>query len=61
MFQVSYAFIYMYVFFSLNKFVLFVKDIIIDAGPKGNLARFMNHSCEPNCETQKWQVCMNFD
>lgn len=32
------------------------KDYIIDAGPKGNLARFMNHSCDPNCETQKWQV-----
>ena len=22
---------------------------IIDAGPKGNLSRFMNNSCEPNC------------
>lgn len=22
----------------------------------GNLARFMNHSCQPNCETQKWTV-----
>ncbi|XP_034545785.1 histone-lysine N-methyltransferase, H3 lysine-36 specific [Notolabrus celidotus] len=32
------------------------KDRIIDAGPKGNLARFMNHSCQPNCETQKWTV-----
>lgn len=32
------------------------RDYIIDAGPKGNLARFMNHSCEPNCETQKWVV-----
>lgn len=20
------------------------------------MARFMNHSCEPNCETQKWTV-----
>ena len=29
---------------------------IIDAGPKGNLCRFMNHSCDPNCETTKWNV-----
>lgn len=32
------------------------KDCIIDAGPMGNLSRFMNHSCNPNCETQKWTV-----
>ncbi|XP_018652068.1 putative set domain protein [Schistosoma mansoni] len=29
---------------------------IIDAGPKGNLSRFMNHSCDPNLNTQKWTV-----
>ena len=29
---------------------------MIDAGPKGNNARFMNHSCDPNCITQKWSV-----
>ncbi|XP_050314892.1 uncharacterized protein LOC126749239 isoform X3 [Anthonomus grandis grandis] len=29
---------------------------VIDAGPKGNLSRFMNHSCNPNCITQKWTV-----
>ncbi|XP_055848792.1 nuclear receptor binding SET domain protein isoform X2 [Episyrphus balteatus] len=38
-------------------FLTLEKDYIIDAGPKGNLARFMNHSCDPNCETQKW--CIN--
>ena len=29
---------------------------IIDATCCGNLSRFMNHSCVPNCETQKWIV-----
>ena len=37
-------------------FLTIDKDRIIDAGPSGNLARFMNHSCQPNCETQKWVV-----
>lgn len=29
---------------------------VIDATRKGGLGRFINHSCEPNCETQKWVV-----
>ena len=29
---------------------------MLDAGPRGNDARFMNHSCDPNSETQKWTV-----
>ncbi|KAK9501223.1 hypothetical protein O3M35_011977 [Rhynocoris fuscipes] len=37
-------------------FLTIDKDRMLDAGPKGNLARFMNHSCNPNCETQKWTV-----
>lgn len=32
-------------FFSVNQ--------ILDATQKGNLSRFINHSCDPNCETQK--------
>ena len=29
---------------------------VIDATRKGGMGRFINHSCEPNCETQKWVV-----
>lgn len=32
------------------------KSHVIDPSTKGNLARFINHSCDPNCETQKWTV-----
>ncbi|KAG8082001.1 hypothetical protein GUJ93_ZPchr0014g47413 [Zizania palustris] len=31
-------------------------DESIDATKKGSLARFINHSCQPNCETRKWNV-----
>ena len=31
-------------------------DLIIDATKKGNLARFINHSCDPNCYTRIIQV-----
>lgn len=36
-----------------NHTFLFIVDnrIVIDAGVGGNAARFINHSCEPNCET----------
>ncbi|XP_050208602.1 histone-lysine N-methyltransferase ASHH2 [Mercurialis annua] len=29
---------------------------VIDASAKGNLGRFINHSCDPNCRTEKWVV-----
>ncbi|XP_077238200.1 SET domain group 4 [Tasmannia lanceolata] len=32
------------------------KDFTIDATFKGNTARFLNHSCDPNCKLEKWQV-----
>ncbi|KAL6780515.1 hypothetical protein ACKKBF_B12805 [Auxenochlorella protothecoides x Auxenochlorella symbiontica] len=30
-------------------------DRVIDAGPKGNVARLLNSSCDPNCVAQKWR------
>ncbi|KAF8411731.1 hypothetical protein HHK36_004289 [Tetracentron sinense] len=29
---------------------------VIDAYAKGNLGRFINHGCDPNCRTEKWMV-----
>ena len=31
-------------------------DIVIDGHRMSNLSRFVNHSCQPNCEMQKWLV-----
>ena len=31
-------------------------DVIIDAGTKGSVARFINHSCDANCLIAKWTV-----
>lgn len=32
------------------------KGLVIDARFKANLSRFINHSCEPNCELQRWTI-----
>ncbi|CAI0427653.1 unnamed protein product [Linum tenue] len=32
------------------------KNFTIDATYKGNTSRFLNHSCDPNCMLEKWQV-----
>ncbi|KAL6448907.1 hypothetical protein ACFW04_000569 [Cataglyphis niger] len=37
-------------------FMALKSDQIIDATMKGNVSRFINHSCDPNAETQKWTV-----
>ena len=29
---------------------------VIDPTFQGNIARFINHSCDPNCVTRKWTV-----
>ncbi|MCO5589749.1 hypothetical protein L7F22_043718 [Adiantum nelumboides] len=30
---------------------------MLDGGLKGNITRYANHSCDPNCGIQKWLVC----
>lgn len=36
------------------------KERMIDATIYGNNSRFINHSCDPNCEIQKWLVGRDF-
>lgn len=37
-------------------FMMLQKDEFIDATKKGGIARFLNHSCNPNCVVSKWIV-----
>jgi hypothetical protein len=32
------------------------QGLMLDAKTMGSIARFANHSCDPNCELQKWMV-----
>lgn len=31
-------------------------DLVIDSYTKGNISRYINHSCSPNCIIEKWMV-----
>lgn len=33
---------------------------MIDATRKGGVARFINHSCDPNCTSETWEVRSDF-
>ncbi|KAI8921443.1 hypothetical protein DFJ77DRAFT_426568, partial [Powellomyces hirtus] len=37
-------------------FLNYARGEVIDACRKGTDARFVNHSCEPNCHIEKWMV-----
>jgi hypothetical protein len=42
---------------SSNFYILTVgRDSHCDAGRKGSLARFLNHSCDPNCFSRLWEI-----
>eukprot|EP00252_Welwitschia_mirabilis_P017251 TRINITY_DN3823_c0_g1_i1.p1 TRINITY_DN3823_c0_g1~~TRINITY_DN3823_c0_g1_i1.p1 ORF type:complete len:1400 (-),score=307.70 TRINITY_DN3823_c0_g1_i1:652-4425(-) len=45
-------------------FMALSRDEVIDACKKGNFGRYINHSCNPNCQTEKWtvngEVCIGF-
>jgi hypothetical protein len=43
--------------FSPFNFLELDEDHVIDATHVGTEAKFMNHSCDPNCRIEKWFEC----
>ena len=40
-----------------HQFIMQLKPgVLLDAGRKGSISRFINHSCEPNCYVEIWTV-----
>lgn len=37
-------------------FMKYTKEQYIDGETKGSVARYINHSCNPNCEFRLWSV-----
>lgn len=43
-------------YFQCYYLMSFDQNTILDATEKGSIARFVNHSCDPNCRMVKWVV-----
>lgn len=39
-----------------HKYIMALNELFIDATMKGNISRFMNHLCDPNCIAEVWDV-----
>lgn len=49
--------VFCYLVLFIFSFSLFLQ--VIDASAKGNLGRFINHSCDPNCRTEKVSILLS--